>query len=55
MYALVDFDHRFVDEAWEFYKTNVRNPYAKDFLQLVAKAMGKPNKIYPRLVFFNYE
>lgn len=35
MYALVDFDHRFVAEGWEFYKTNVRNPYVKDYLQLV--------------------
>lgn len=55
MYALVDFDHRFVDEGWDFYKTNVRNPYVKDYLLLIAKVMGKPNKIYTRLVTFNYE
>lgn len=55
MFALVDFDHRFVDEAWDYYKTNVRDPYVKDFLQLVVKAMNKPNKIFTRLVMFNYE
>lgn len=54
MYALVDFDHRFVDEGWKFYQTNVRNPYVKDYLLLVAK-LSKPNRIFPRLVMFNYE
>lgn len=54
MYALVDFDHRFVNEGWEFYKTNVRNPYVKDYINLIAK-LSKPNRIFPRLVIFNYE
>lgn len=54
MYALVDFDHRFVNEGWEFYKTNVRNPYVKDYINLIAK-LFKPNRIFPRLVIFNYE
>lgn len=55
MYALVDFDHRFVDEGWDFYKTNVRNPYVKDYLNLLTKVMNKPNKIFTRVVQFNYE
>lgn len=55
MFALVDFDHRFVDEAWQFYKTNVREPYVKDFLEVIKKVMGKPNRIFVRLVQFNYE
>ena len=55
MYALVDFDHRFVDEGWQFYKTNVRDPYAKDYLNLIVKVMNKPNKIFTRVVQFNYE
>ena len=54
MYALVDFDHRFVNEGWEFYKTNVRNPYVKDYINLIAK-LFQPNRIFPRLVIFNYE
>lgn len=54
MYALVDFDHRFVDEGWKFYQTNVRNPYVKDYINLIAK-LFKPNRIFPRLVIFNYE
>ena len=55
MYALVDYDHRFVGEAWDFYRTNVRDPYVKDFLLLIGNVMGKPNKVFPRLVLFNYE
>lgn len=55
MFALVDFDHRYVSEGWEFYKTNVRNPYVKDYLLLIYKVMNKPNKIFTRLVTFNYE
>ena len=54
MYALVEFDHRFVDEGWQFYKTNVRNPYVKDYLMLLQK-LFTPAKVYPRLVTFNYE
>ena len=54
MYALVDFDHRFVDEGWKFYQTNVRNPYVKDYINLIAK-LYQPNRIFPRLVIFNYE
>ena len=54
MYALVDFDHRFVDEGWKFYQQNVRNPYVKDYLNLIQK-LSKPNRIFPRLVVFNYE
>ena len=55
MYALVDFDHRFVDEGWQFYQTNVREPYMKDYLNLLTKVMNKPNRIFTRLVLFNYE
>lgn len=55
MYALVEYDHRFVDEGWDFYKTNVRNPHFKDYLDLITRVTGKPSKIYPRLVLFNYE
>lgn len=54
MFALVEFDHRFVDEGWQFYKTNVRNPYVKDYLMLLQK-LFTPAKVYPRLVTFNYE
>lgn len=55
MYAIVDFDHRFVDEGWKFYQTNVREPYMKDYLNLVTKVMSKPNKVFTRVVFFDYE
>ena len=55
MYALVDFDHRFVDEGWQFYKTNVKEPYVKDYLNMIVKVMNKPNKIFTRVVQFNYE
>lgn len=55
MYALVNFDHRFVDEGWKFYQTNVKEPYAKDYLNLLTKVMATPNAIFPRLVMFNYE
>lgn len=55
MFALVDFDHRFVDEGWQFYQTNVREPYMKDYLNLIVKVMNKPNRIFPRVVFLNYE
>lgn len=55
MFALVDFDHRFVDEGWEFYKTNVKEPYVKDYLNMIVKVMNKPNKIFTRVVQFNYE
>ena len=55
MYAIVDFDHRFVDEGWKFYQTNVREPYMKDYLNLITKVMNKPNKIFTRVVFFDYE
>ena len=55
MYALIEYDHRFVNEGWEFYKTNVRNPHFKEYLDLITRVTGKPNKIYPRLVLFNYE
>lgn len=55
MYALVEYDHRFVDEGWQFYKLNVREPYVKDYLNLIAKVCGKPHKIYTRLVVLNYE
>ena len=54
MFALVEFDHRFVDEGWQFYKTNVKNPYVKDYLMLLQK-LFTPAKVYPRLVTFNYE
>lgn len=55
MYAIVDFDHRFVDEGWQFYQTNVREPYMKDYLNLVTKVMNKPNKVFTRVVYFDYE
>lgn len=55
MFALVDFDHRFVDEGWQFYKTNVKEPYVKDYLNMIVKVMNKPNKIFTRVVQFNYE
>lgn len=55
MYALVDFDHRFVDEGWKFYQENVKTPYVKDYLLMVQKVMAKPNRIFPRLVIFDYE
>ena len=54
MFALVEFDHRFVDEGWQFYKPNVKNPYVKDYLMLLQK-LFTPAKVYPRLVTFNYE
>lgn len=55
MYAIVDFDHRFVDEGWKFYQTNVREPYMKDYLNLVTKVMNKPNRVFTRVVYFDYE
>ena len=55
MWAVLEFDHRYVNDAWEFYKTNVRNPWFKDFMNLVTQVTGKPSKIYPSLVVFNYE
>ena len=54
MWAVIEYDHRFVDEAWKFYQTNVREPHFKDFLDLVGR-MFTPPKIYTRVVFFNYE
>ena len=55
MFAVIEFDHRFVDEAWKYYQTNVREPYFKDYLDLLTKIYKKPSKIYTRLVFFDYE
>ena len=55
MFALVEYDHRFVDEGWQFYKTNVKNPYVKDYLNLIARVFNNPHKIYTRLVTLNYE
>ena len=55
MFALVEYDHRFVDEGWQFYKTNVKEPYVKDYLNLIAKIFRNPHKVYTRLVMFNYE
>lgn len=55
MYAIADFDHRFVAEGWDFYRTNVRNPYVKDYLNLLVKIFNKPIKIIPRIVPFDWE
>lgn len=55
MYAILDYDHRFVSEGWDFYKTNVHNPHVKDYINLIAKIMGRPHKVIPRIVAFNWE
>ena len=55
MTAILDYDHRFVEEGWRFYQTNVKNPYVKDYINLLAKICGKPNRILPRIVRFNWE
>lgn len=53
--AVVKTDHRFLMDAWAFYKTNVSEPQSKDFLDIIRKFTASPEDVYTRVVDVHLE
>lgn len=50
-YALLrGIDHRYVQEAWDFYEANASSPTATEFFDIIRKHTRNPEEIFTRMV-----
>lgn len=48
--AIVKLDHRYVQEAWDYYKVNVKEPNVTEFFEIVRSFTRNPEDVYTRVV-----